>query len=664
MYGLVICTLFALPYLISQINFSAYALENVTNITELIQGSHPSVNNVTNNSSKEFNGNTTFQKVNNLVTSQSLKVPEKTELRIAFLEPTFTHAAYQNNSFYNFYRKYYPITTSGNEIKSDLNLLVNRKVPHGPIFVYNHEPGVGPYIPHGEFLSRIIQSARDLLPYANITQIDDEDVESGKLFKADGKNQYDVLVLGHEEYATRKIYLDLKKFVANGGSIIFAESNVLTVEVNYDKNSDSITFVGGHGYQYDGKIAKRNSSMEERWTNETSTWVGSNFLLKFDNAYFNDMPFRYNHTEEQYLTNGNATILHDYKIYDPNDQNFNPKVVAYAMNYGKGRVVMSGIFGAKLFEDDSFFKFFKYVMFPQGVGSQYRTEVNNTTYRVYSLPGSVHISDFTNVASSHSVSFRVNATEKQENKFVISIPREVFSLPDQGPNEQTEYNVIINNKTSQFDFSSLGRESGFSFQIPQDLSDVKIVAQVAHPPFILIAPPDIKITGSGEITSVKELGRPQIQGKPLQKVEITNDAPVKFPIGRTVVTWTAKDELGHVFKDTQIVFVGDLDIPNVKVVYPKDRGLVATVEGKVMINGTARDSTGVKKVEVLVHSLLEGEQGEYVEAFPINPNDWSHWSLPLDVTGISNPLEVVARVTDFSGHQNWDRIHIAVTKHT
>jgi len=29
---------------------------------------------------------------------------------------------------------------------------------------------------------------------------------------------------------------------------------------------------------------------------------------------------------------------------------------------------------------------------------------------------------------------------------------------------------------------------------------------------------------------------------------------------------------------------------------------------------------------------------------------------------MQNPIEVTARVTDFSGHQNWDHIQIAVTK--
>jgi hypothetical protein len=55
--------------------------------------------------------------------------------RIAFVEDTFTYAAYRNGSFYNLYKKYIPITdkpSTVSTITTDLNLLKNRPIPHGP----------------------------------------------------------------------------------------------------------------------------------------------------------------------------------------------------------------------------------------------------------------------------------------------------------------------------------------------------------------------------------------------------------------------------------------------------------------------------------------------------------------------------------------------------
>ena len=60
---------------------------------------------------------------------------------IAFVENTFTYAAYRNGSFYDFYKKYIPITerpSTISTITTDLNLLKNRPIPHGPFAYYAH----------------------------------------------------------------------------------------------------------------------------------------------------------------------------------------------------------------------------------------------------------------------------------------------------------------------------------------------------------------------------------------------------------------------------------------------------------------------------------------------------------------------------------------------
>ena len=146
------------------------------------------------------------------------------------------------------------------------------------------------------------------------------------LLNADGSNAFDVLFLIHEEYATQKTYESLKQFVTNGGVLVLTESNILTVEIKYNQANDTITFVRGHEFRLDGNVAMRAVEEEDRWLNETSQWIGSNFLPRFDELHFKDMPFKYKHTEEQYITNGNATILHDYGLFDPNDETFKPEV--------------------------------------------------------------------------------------------------------------------------------------------------------------------------------------------------------------------------------------------------------------------------------------------------------------------------------------------------
>ncbi len=109
---------------------------------------------------------------------------------------------------------------------------------------------------------------------------------------------------------TLQEYDNLKHFVANGGTLVLMDGNVFYAEVKYDRNTHTITLVKGHGWAYNGKSAWK--SVRERWANETSQWVGSNFFCLSCDVTFANNPFQYRHHEEQYLTNHNDLILLNY----------------------------------------------------------------------------------------------------------------------------------------------------------------------------------------------------------------------------------------------------------------------------------------------------------------------------------------------------------------
>ena len=164
MNHLYVLTLFALfcslGYALLQVNIECYGFANVTNVTG----------------------------------SQAKNVTLPGPIKIAFLVPTFTHAAYQNNSFYNFYRKYYTILSHDTKLNPDLEWLINKKIPHGPINSYNDPPGAYKYVPYSEFLAKLVESANEVLPTANVTMLNDEDIEAGKLFNSNGNNAFDILI--------------------------------------------------------------------------------------------------------------------------------------------------------------------------------------------------------------------------------------------------------------------------------------------------------------------------------------------------------------------------------------------------------------------------------------------------------------------------------------
>gem|GEM_PF-635972 len=70
-----------------------------------------------------------------------------------------------------------------------------------------------------------------------------------------------------------------------------------------------------------------------------------------------------------------------------------------------------------------------------------------------------------------------------------------------------------------------------------------------------------------EATSLKDNTVPigNATATDIQQVTITNNAPAVFPLGKTTVTWTAKDVSGNVSNDTQTIDVVDTTVPRLKV---------------------------------------------------------------------------------------------------
>jgi len=307
-------------------------------------------------SSFEQTSNQTNEKFNNDTTN------------IALVEPSFTNAAY-DNSYYIFYRL--NANTSDNQnITKYLNLLTN-KVNKSPIIA-------------GSTLLSVRKNIEWLMPNYNIGLLTDVDVHNGSIFTEDNKlhNKFDVLILGHQEYVTQEEYYNLKRFVANGGILILPYSNTFYSEVSYDKNNESIRLVKGHGWAFNGKSAW--NSIKERWENETSQWIGSNYLCYSCNITFANNPFEYKHHEEQFITNPEVKILLDYNATisehnnlqevksnnsdiennkDPTKISKNVRIAAYEHDYKKGKVIALGIYpDGALMNDDRFNRFFDSIL--------------------------------------------------------------------------------------------------------------------------------------------------------------------------------------------------------------------------------------------------------------------------------------------------------------
>jgi N,N-dimethylformamidase beta subunit-like, C-terminal len=301
-----------------------------------------------NNNCANLNVGNRTKNLYNDTTTDDLK---SKSINIALVDATFTASAY-DKSFYMFYEIYHDADGLANITK--YTDLLHSKVVHRDKMSSEYQDLVN----HLKWLS----------PNSTVNVLTDEDVHNTSSIFANKKtNIYDVIILGHQEYMTQQEYDNLKRFVANGGTLILLNGNVFYNEVNYDEDSKMLTFVKGHGYAYDGKSAEKstNDTWDEAWKNETRRWVGSNYLCCYDsNITFRNDPFGITHNEEQHITNRNAKILIDYNATKNQKE---ASIATYLLEYKKGKVIGLGIWtDDKLLKSERFFRlldslFFQYV---------------------------------------------------------------------------------------------------------------------------------------------------------------------------------------------------------------------------------------------------------------------------------------------------------------
>ena len=283
---------------------------------------------------------------------------------IAIVVPVFTAAAY-NDAFYTFY-KHFQFAKVGQNITKNLYLLSSKIIsPKSRV--------ISAVAASSNSLAYLVKHLELAVPRVNLSVITDVDVDRGSIFtnNLNTTNRYNILILGHQEYVTQQEYNNLRTFVANGGTMLLLDGNVFYAQVGYDKPTQTITLIKGHGWAYNGRSAWK--SADERWLNETSQWVGSNSLcstacvIKFANN-----PFEYTHREEQYLTNSNDSILLNYNeslsTLNPNT----PRNVtfahiftigAYELKYKKGLVIGTGLYADQIINNRSFLVFLDHLLF-------------------------------------------------------------------------------------------------------------------------------------------------------------------------------------------------------------------------------------------------------------------------------------------------------------
>ena len=166
-------------------------------------------------------------------------------------------------------------------------------------------------------------------------------------------------------------------------------------------------------------------------------------------------------------------------------------------------------------------------------------------------------------------------------------------------------------------------------------------AEVDTTPPVVTAPPDVTAEATGVLTPVS-IGTATATDD-VGVVSITSDAPISFPVGTTVVTWTAIDAAGNAGTATQNVTVEDTTAPVVTA--PPDVTLECPADTSPANTGTATatDNCGdvtityndTSVTDLILYYTFENDEAGIVKDVSGNGNDGLIQNSPEYVHGVS-----------------------------
>ena len=166
----------------------------------------------------------------------------------------------------------------------------------------------------------------------------------------------------------------------------------------------------------------------------------------------------------------------------------------------------------------------------------------------------ISIIDTTSPVISESESIVIEATNQTDN---------IFELPLIESNDNTKITSISNDAPASFEFGTT-IVTWIVFDISGNSSTSEQEVRVIDTTIpTIIVPTDIQVEATSMDANIIDFGFADASDQ-VEISSISNDAPEVFPLGETIVTWTATDSSGNTASSTQTISIIDTTSPQIE----------------------------------------------------------------------------------------------------
>ena len=142
------------------------------------------------------------------------------------------------------------------------------------------------------------------------------------------------------------------------------------------------------------------------------------------------------------------------------------------LSYGKGKVIMMGIYTQNLNENEKFLKFFDHIVLPRALGQPYRYDAPAGNESVaYWWMNTGKVSKIERDGKSNGLTLTLERSDQIEDKLTFTLPQ---SLVGGGDPRMNNFAISVNDKEVNYSRTPDDVETGFEIPLTSNATKVQI----------------------------------------------------------------------------------------------------------------------------------------------------------------------------------------------